>query len=257
MLLTLDQFNLMLIILAAVAVVVFCTLFYIDAGYGKMVSPKWGPAINNKVAWILMEAPVFFVLMYMWLNSSRRFETVPLIFFICFEIHYFQRSFIFPLLLKGKSKMPIAIMLMGMIFNTFNGYIQGEWLFFLAPDNMYTSEWLSKPQFWIGIIMYFCGMGINIHSDYVIRHLRKPGDTKHYLPKDGVYKYVTSANYFGEIFEWIGFAIMTWSWAGGLFALWTIANLVPRANSIYRKYEQEFGAEFYERKLKRVLPFIY
>ena len=257
MLLNLEQFNTMLIVLAAVALVVFCTLFYIDAGYGKMVSKKWGPAINNKIAWVLMEAPVFFILLYMWASSGRCAETVPLIFFLCFELHYFQRSFIFPLLLKGKSKMPIALMLMGMVFNTFNGYIQGEWLFFLAPDDMYTLSWLATPQFWIGIIMFFAGMAINIHSDYVIRHLRKPGDTKHYLPKGGLYYYVTSANYFGEIVEWIGFAIMTWSWAGALFAWWTVANLVPRANSIYRKYEKEFGAEFYERQLKRVIPFIY
>lgn len=45
----------------------------------------------------------------------------------------------------------------------------------------------------------FAGMGINIHSDSVIRHLRKPGDTRHYLPQKGMYRYVTSGNYFGEL----------------------------------------------------------
>jgi 3-oxo-5-alpha-steroid 4-dehydrogenase 1 len=100
-------------------------------------------------------------------------------------------------------------------------------------------------------------MGINLNSDHVIRNLRAPGDTKHYLPKKNMYRYVTSANYFGEIVEWTGFAILTWSLPGLIFVLWTCANLVPRANSIYHKYKKEFGDEFNERKLKRIFPFIY
>ena len=98
-------------------------------------------------------------------------------------------------------------------------------------------------------------MAINIQSDHIVRHLRKPGDTNHYLPKKGLFKYVTSANYFGEIVEWCGFAILTWSASGAVFAWWTFANLVPRANTIYHKYKAMFGNELENRK--RVIPFIY
>lgn len=252
-----EQFNLLLYTMIGVAVVVFIALYFVEAGYGKMISPKWGPAISNKVAWVLMECPVFFVLLYMWLQSDRRMLAAPLVLFLMFELHYFLRSFIFPLLLKGKSKMPIAIMAMGMIFNTINGYIQGEWIFFLSPETMYTAQWLTTPQFIIGALVFFIGLGINQHSDYVIRHLRAPGDTRHYLPKKGMYRYVTSANYFGEIVEWTGFAIATWSLAGWVFVIWTCANLVPRANSIYKKYSVEFADEFNQMSLKRVFPFIY
>ena len=34
-----------------------------------------------------------------------------------------------------------------------------------------------------------------------------------------------SANYFGELLEWTGFAVASWSWAGAVFAWWTFANL--------------------------------
>ena len=98
-------------------------------------------------------------------------------------------------------------------------------------------------------------MVINGHSDNVIRHLRKPGDTRHYLPQKGLYRYVTSANYFGELVEWTGFAILTWSAAGAVFAWWTFANLVPRANAIYHRYQEEFGPQMGRRK--RTLPFLY
>ena len=62
---------------------------------------------------------------------------------------------------------------------------------------------------------------------------------------------------FGEITEWLGFAILTWSWAGAVFALWTFANLAPRAHRIYDAYRKEFGAELDTKKTKRFIPFIW
>ena len=100
-------------------------------------------------------------------------------------------------------------------------------------------------------------MLVNRHSDEVIRNLRKPGDTAHYLPQAGLYRYVTSANYFGEIVEWLGWAILTWSWAGLVFFWFTFANLMPRSHSIFRHYQEEFPEEFDAQRLKRVFPFIY
>ncbi len=255
--LSLENFNFLLFIMGVVGLVVFVCLYFVEAGYGKMISEKWGPAINNKAAWVVMECPVFFVMLYLWATSERTWEVAPLVMFLIFQTHYFQRSFIFPMLLKGKSKMPIFIMLMGVTFNLINGYIQGYWIFYLSPADMYTIDWFLTPMFIIGTCIFIAGICINLHSDHVIRNLRKPGDTKHYLPKDGMYKYVCSANYFGEILEWLGWAILTWSWAGLVFFWWTCANLVPRANAIYKKYKEEFADEFDEKRLKRVIPFIY
>lgn len=252
---TIEYFTWFLIVMAVIAGIVFVALYFVEAGYGMLFDKKWGFPISNKVAWICMEAPVFIVMFALWYGSERRFELVSLLLFLLFELHYFQRSFIFPLLMKGKSKMPVGIMWMGIVFNILNGYMQGEWIFYLAPQDLYTEAWLRSPQFVVGTLLFFVGMGINWHSDYIIRHLRKPGDTNHYLPKGGMFDYVTSANYFGEIVEWCGFAVLTWSASGAVFAWWTIANLVPRANAIYHKYKAMFGDELGNRK--RVFPFIY
>lgn len=252
---TLHEFNIFLLIMSGIAAVVFVALYFLKAGYGMFRDSRWGISLNNKVAWVLMEAPVFIVMALLWWGSERRFETAPLIIFLLFELHYFQRSFIFPFLMKGKSRMPVSIMLMGVVFNVLNGFMQGEWLFYLAPADRYTTEWLTTPPFIIGTLIFFTGMVINWHSDNVIRHLRQPGDTRHYLPQKGLYRYVTSANYFGELVEWTGFAILTWSAAGAVFAWWTFANLVPRANAIYHRYQQEFGTQMGKRK--RIFPFLY
>lgn len=239
------------------AAVVFFALQKVEAAYGMTYNPKWGPSLNNKVAWVLMEAPAFFLMALIWILSPRATEIAPCIMAGLFELHYFQRSFIFPFLMRGKSRMPLAIMLMGIIFNSINAYMIGGWLFHVAPAGLYTPHWLLSPQFIIGTIIFFAGMAINIHSDHVIRSLRKPGDTGHYIPRKGFYRYVSGANYFGELTEWIGFAILTWSAAGAVFALWTFANLAPRAKSLYARYTDRFGEEFTSLRLRYIIPFIY
>lgn len=253
---SIETFHLFLAGMAATALVIFVALYFVDAGYGMLFNRKWGTSVPNKAAWCLMEAVVFAVMFLLWIQSPHKREIVPLVFFLFFQLHYFQRAFIYPFLIKGNSRMPLGILLMAVVFNVLNGYMQGEWIFYLAPAGLYTPAWFGTPQFITGTVLFFTGMFINIRSDQVIRNLRKPGDTNHYLPQKGLYKYVTSANYFGEIVEWCGFAVLTWSWSGAVFAWWTFANLVPRANAIYRKYRETFGAEQVGNR-KRIFPFIY
>ena len=250
-----EIYRIYLVIMASMALVVFVALFFVKAGYGMFFDRKWGPAMPNRLGWFLMEAPIFILMTVLWLVSDRRWDVVPLVFFTIFQIHYLQRSFIFPWLIRGNSKMPLGIVLMAVLFNTCNALMQGGWIFFFSPT--YDVSWLWSPQFIAGTAIFIAGFVINLHSDYIIRHLRRPGDTKHYIPRGGMFRWVSSANYFGELVEWIGFAVLTWSLAGVVFAWWTLANLLPRADAIYDNYEKEFGEEFPRLKLKRMIPFVY
>ena len=254
---TLSTFNVFLAVMAVVAVVVFVSLYFVDAGYGKFYNPKWGPSVDNHLGWFLMEVPVFIVMLLLWWLSDRRADPTRLVFLLLFELHYFHRSFIFPLELRGHNRMPLSIILMGVVFNTLNALMQGGWIFWLSPADYYPEGWLTGFPFIAGTAVFAAGMFINIQSDSIIRNLRRPGDTAHYLPRGGMFRYVSSANYFGEFLEWTGFAILTWSWAGAVFALWTFANLAPRAARIHDRYAREFPDQFDGRKMKRILPFIY
>ena len=249
-------YNYLLYAMPPLAAIVFAALFFIKAGYGIFRTKAWGISLPNKIGWILMECPVFIVMLYLWLQSENRTEPILLTFFLLFQLHYFQRTFIFPFLMKGHSKMPISIVLMGVVFNLINGFLIGESLFHLAPEGKYTSAWFATPAFIVGTIIFFAGMGINLHSDHVIRNLRPKGDTRHYLPQKGMYHYVTSGNYFGELVEWTGFAILTQSAASWIFVIWTFANLAPRAYSIRQQYRKEFGTEAVGKR-KCLIPYIY
>lgn len=252
-------FQIFLLSMTLIAVVVFVALFFVDAGYGKFYNKKWGPAVNNKLGWVLMEAPVFVAMIVLCALSDRQDDVIRLVMLAIFQLHYFQRSFIFPFLIRGESKMPLSIVLMGFLFNTLNAFMQGGWLFYVSPENYYGAglSWLCDPRFIVGTLIFFFGMFVNIQSDSIIRHLRKPGDNRHYLPQKGFFRYVTSANYFGEFVEWLGFAILTWSFSGLVFAIWTFANLGPRAARIYDRYKEEFPDQLNTKKVKRILPFIF
>ncbi len=243
--------------LFGLGLICFITLFFIPAGYGKMINKKWGVSFNNKAAWFIMEVPTLITmitLMCVWASAENFVRIIIGCFFI---LHYAQRVLIFPFLLKGKSEMPVSVVLMGVLFNTVNTFLIGAWLFYLSPKDMYQVSWLSDWRFITGALFFLLGMAVNIDSDAYIRSLRAPGDSAHYFPHKRMYRYVSSANYFGEIIEWCGFALLSWSLVGVLFAFWTSANLIPRAYAINKKYRTDFPEEFALVKPKCIFPFLF
>ena len=82
--------------------------------------------------------------------------------------------------------------------------------------------------------------------------LSKNSHGNYQIPQGGLYKYITSPNYLGEIIEWLGWAILTWSISGVVFFFWTIFNLLPRAISHHRWYKQNF--EDYPADRKIIIP---
>ena len=59
--------------MTVIAVIVFVSLYFVEAGYGMLVSARWGKLINNKVAWFFMEFPIFAAMVVLWLMSPHRF----------------------------------------------------------------------------------------------------------------------------------------------------------------------------------------
>ena len=142
---------------------------------------------------------------------------------------------------------------MGMIFNGFNGYIQGRYLFQLSP--IYTNDWFLTPMFIAGTLIFMIGFIVNLNSDHILRNLRKPGEVGYKIPYNGLFRWVSCPNYLGELLEWIGWSILTWSFAGLFFFLWTVANLVPRAYSHHKWYIAKFPD--YPKNRKAIFPHVF
>jgi protein-S-isoprenylcysteine O-methyltransferase Ste14 len=237
----------------AISVVVFLALTLITAPYGRHTRAGWGPQVRSTTGWIIMEAPASLVFFAFYFLGEHRFETTPLVLLAVWQAHYLHRAFIFPFRRRGGDKpMPLLVALMGVVFNVSNVYLNSRWI---SHFGHYSSVWLLDPRLLAGVTIFAAGFAINFHSDEVLLRLRKPGETGYKIPAGGFYRWVSSPNYLGELVEWSGWALATWSLAGLTFVVWTAANLVPRAIANHRWYRTQFPNYPLERK--RIVPFSY
>lgn len=246
-----NLFNTLVISWILIGIVVFGLLFKVTAPYGKFISNKWGAMVNNRVGWIVMESPPLLLFSVFYFLGSKSFETVPLIIYSLWMLHYFNRDLIFPFRLKTKGKkMPAVIMSFAIIFNGFNAFFNG---IYLGTFSDYSISWLTDFRFIGGLLLFITGFVINNYSDNVLFKLRKQSN-EYQIPTGGMYKYISSPNYFGEMLEWIGFAILAWNLAAVSFCVWTIVNLFPRAIANHKWYQEHF--ENYPPERKAIIPFI-
>jgi len=235
-------------------VISFFALFFISAPYGRHFRKGWGWSLPAKAAWILMELPAFGVILAFFLFNGSWTSPVLTVFIVIWEIHYIQRTFIYPLLLKSPGKpFPLLLLVLGFLFNAMNGYINGYYLF--QSGAPYPPDWLYSPQFIIGTALFFTGYGINLQSDATLRGLKETGPGDYRIPGGGFFRFVSCPNYLGEILEWCGFAVLTWSQAGLAFAFFTFCNLAPRALSNHKWYREVFPA--YPASRKALIPFLW
>ena len=247
-------FNILLISLFCISAVIFIFLFFISAPYGRFTRKGWGLRINPKIAWFVMECPAFFVILICFIAGNKRESLVAIIFLSVWLTHYFHRTFIYSFLIKSKKNtFPVLVVLFSILFNVLNGYLNGRYLFYFSPQ--YSVSWLKDPRFIAGILIFLSGLAINISSDHLLRKLRNnSGNNGYGIPFGGLFKFVSSPNYFGEILEWTGWAVATWSMPGLAFALFTFANLAPRAVSNHKWYMENFPD--YPKRRKALIPFI-
>jgi 3-oxo-5-alpha-steroid 4-dehydrogenase 1 len=238
-----------------IAIITFISLLFVPAPYGRHAKKGWGPLIPSTPAWVIMEAPASLLFLLYFLLPDRTLTVTLVVLFVIWQIHYVHRSFIFPFMLKSDETMPLSIMVFGMVFNAANTYIQGKWLFSFSPGTAYTEAWLADPRFIAGVLIFAAGFAVNKHADIVLRGLWDPKDPGYRIPYGGMYRFVSCPNYLGEIVTWVGWAVMTWSLAGLSFALWTAANLVPRARTHHRWYLDTFPE--YPKERKAILPFLF
>jgi protein-S-isoprenylcysteine O-methyltransferase Ste14 len=242
-----------LLVIFASAPLVFTLLFFYTAPYGRHFRPGWGPSVSARAGWMIMEAPAFLVIGIIVLSNGRSVSALALLLLGLWEVHYFYRTFLFPMLIKDSGKrFPVLLVAFACIFNTLNGYANGM---FLASSGPAAGGFLSSVRVCIGITMFVAGFLTHVWADRDLRRLRKPGEEGYKVPRGGLFNYISSPNYFGEILEWSGWALAAWSLPGLAFVLFTVANLVPRAHANRAWYQQTFPD--YPKERKRVIPFIF
>jgi len=223
--------------------------YIMPAYYGRYSGKSWF-SISAKLSWLVQECPAFFVPLY-YLLTNPALELPNKMLLGMMILHYFQRSFIYALMQRSKNNVAISITFFAFVFCLYNGFMQGV---ALSSVYKYPSNWLSSPQFILGSVLFSFGFFGNIHSDSILRNLRKPGESGYKIPRGGVFEYVSAANYFCEALEWTGFAIASWNFPAAAFATYTLANLLPRGLSHHQWYKNKF--DDYPKNRKAFIPFL-
>ena len=244
---------------AAFAALAFVSLQFVSAPYGRHVREGWGPKIDATLGWVVMEAPSPLIFFACWLvaEPARRFSATGLVFLVMWQTHYLYRSFVFPFRRRGgKQEMPLSIVVMSIVFNLANAYLNARWIYTIGPERHV--GWLIDPRFLLGFALFAFGYGVNHQSDRILFKLRSPGAAErddYKIPDGGFFRFVSCPNYFGEIVEWMGWAVCTFSPAGWAFALASAANLVPRARHHHRWYREKFTD--YPPERRAIVPWMF
>ena len=193
---------------------------------------------------MVMESPVFILMCVLWASSERMWQAGPLALFCLFQAHYTPAGLHLPAADPRQGRMPLGIVVMGMVFNTLNALMQGGWIFYVSPADYYAG-WFAQPYIYIGGALFVAGMAVNLHSDHIIRHLRRPGDTRHYIPRGGMFP-----------LRLVGQLLRRTARMGGIrrslvvvgrngLRMVDLRQPPHRApHRCRRRYEQEFGEEF-------------
>lgn len=222
------------------APVVLISLLFIVAPYGRHHTWELGPTMPVRLSWMLMESPPLVMFAYFFAQGPNCANLSPLVLAALWMAHYIHRSLIYPLQLRvaRSQSMPLGLVAMGFVFNLANTFVNATWI---SRYGSYSRRWLVDPHFLVGVGVFVAGYVINRHSDAILRRLRQPGEGGYKVPTGGLYRWVSCPNYLGEIVVWLGWALATWSLAGLSFALFTAANLIPRALANHRWYKQTFA----------------
>jgi 3-oxo-5-alpha-steroid 4-dehydrogenase 1 len=227
-------------------------LLWISAPYGRHGRTGWGPTFPGRLGWVCMELPAVVLFAAVFFTGNQWSQPAVLLLFAAWMFHYVHRTFIFPFRLTSTKPIPVLVAAIAFCFQSANAYANAAWIGELGNYQ----GWLSDPRLWLGLSLFAVGEAINLQADTVLIHLRAPGETGYKIPYGGAYRWVTNANYLGELIAWLGFAVACWSWAGLAFFVYTAANLVPRAATHHAWYLETFG-EDYPSERRRLVPYLW
>lgn len=246
-----ETFNIICWIWIAVAVIIFPILLKVTQPYGRHSKNKWGPMINNRLGWFIMEFPALVIFGYFAGFKANLSNVLILLPALLWGSHYIHRVLIFPFQIRtARKKIPVLIVLLAFIFNVINGFLNGYWFMQFATD--YRSGVLIDMRLIGGAILFISGFVINKYYDCLLIKLRPISGNGYKIPYGGLFKYVSCPNFFGEIISWAGFTLVAFNLPALSFLIWVLINLITRALDHHRWYFKEFPE--YPRERKAIIP---
>ena len=148
---------------------------FVQSPYGRFASERFGVALDPRLGWFLMELPATLSFLWFFFDGPRCFEPVPLVFLGIWLVHYGNRGWFFPWSIRSprgaRASFSLMVMVTGWFVTTTHGYLHAS--FFSRFGGHYDLGWFDDPRFRIGFVIYAGSLALNIHSDAIIRRLRR------------------------------------------------------------------------------------
>lgn len=254
-------YDTVLLVAFALVLIVALSSVFLAAPYGRFADEKFGFGLSPRLGWFLMELPATVSFLFFFFRGSRSTQLVPLLFLGIWLVHYGNRGFVFPLLIRSpkgaKATFGVLVIGSGWFVTGVHGYLHA--VFFTQLGTHFSRAWLSDPRFLCGLVIYYTALAMNIHSDAILRNLRSKeevasGEKVYRIPHGGLFRWVSCPSYLTELVAWAGFALCTWSLAGVFILTISMANLIPRAFATHRWYHAKFPD--YPKERKALIPAI-
>jgi len=230
---------------------VLLTFLPIRTPYGRYASKGWGPTVPGIVDWVMHGSALLAVNFCVNRNDFGELTNGSALMLTLYCVHYVYRSFVFGFSVKSPKPVPVLVMMLGSGFCFFNSLCIARELTFLSP----VATMLSV-HFVVGLCLFLFGFLGNAYHDHLLIALRTSSHEEGYkIPHGGLFEYVSGANFFCEICEWIGFALCTGCASAWAFAFCTACNIGPRALHHHESYREMFGAK-YPAKRRALIPFV-
>lgn len=241
----------LILVWLSIGLLVLPLTLFVTAPFGRHASDQFGPTISNRVGWLIMESPAIWWFSIVFFATTGSNSVAAWVLFGFWMAHYLYRGIVFPCRIHTTGKtIPVLIVVFAFSFQLINGYFNGMLLGKFG--NAYSVDWFSNFNFWIGALLFVGGWTVNFVSDETLLGLRSGDETGYEIPHGKLFRWISCPNFLGEMIQWCGWALMCWNLAALSFAIWTVANLLPRALAHHRWYQREF--DNYPTERKAVFP---
>jgi hypothetical protein len=206
--------------------------------------------VNSRTGLALAYTTPIIIYMAFWIEGGAPQSPYHLVVLGTFLLHFIRR--ILEILFVSSYSRPTSLRALVPIALLYGGAAASSAFFQVHTSGQPT----SSPTFMLGAVVFGLGELLNGYHHWLLARLRLQGVHTYVVPHGGLFGWVASPHYFGEVLSFVGYAMMS-----DLLPVWgnalvVFAYLSARANSTLKWYQGEMPLRI-PAGWRRLVPFVY
>jgi len=209
-----------------------------------------GVGVDSRTGLALAYTTPIIIYVAFWIEGGAPQSPYHLVVLGAFLFHFIRR--ILEILFVNSYSRPTPLRALVPIALLYGGVAASSAFFQVHTSGQST----SSPTFVLGTVVFGLGELLNGYHHWLLARLRPPGVHTYFMPRGGLFGWVASPHYFGEILSFVGYAMMS-----DLLPVWGNALVVStylssRANSTLKWYQGKMPRQI-PTGWRRIVPFAY